>query len=416
MKPSWSLPNLELPASARLADKAALAQALTETRQRSQSMLNAWRLQLGADLPVPQDEVLNPMCWEYGHVGWFESWWIARNVEQLSLGFKADPKAPRLPPHREGSDAWFDSSTVAHTSRWSLSLPSIDAIAEDVAEQREATLKLLQVAEDDDDTLYFFRLCLLHEDMHNEAWAMMAQRLGLNPGDAWSTRQRPRVTTRHDDLLHIPSATLALGREHGQPGFAFDNEWGQRTEQVESFDIDRHAVTWQRYLPFVEAGGYAQRQWWSAAGWAWLQSTGCTHPQHLRKVNGGWQQMVFGAWQDLDDAQAACHLNFHEAQAWCRHAGRALPTEAQWRSAQAQSSHFDWGAVWEWTACTFAPFAGFEPHPYVDYSKPWFGTHQVLKGASTWTHPHMVDAAYRNFFLPGRTDVLSGFRSVLVKT
>jgi EgtB-related family protein len=72
-----------------------------------------------------------------------------------------------------------------------------------------------------------------------------------------------------------------------------------------------------------------------------------------------------------------------------------------------------WGrSVWEWTADAFAPYPGFRPAPYHTYSAPWFHHQRELRGGAFATHELMHDAAYRNFFLPWRTDVFAGFRSV----
>jgi EgtB-related family protein len=54
------------------------------------------------------------------------------------------------------------------------------------------------------------------------------------------------------------------------------------------------------------------------------------------------------------------------------------------------------------------------PHPYRDYSQPWFGTRRVLRGAAPATAPALANARYRNFFEPQRCDIFSGFRSVRV--
>lgn len=109
------------------------------------------------------------------------------------------------------------------------------------------------------------------------------------------------------------------------------------------------------------------------------------------------------------------HLTHHEAEAWCRWAGRRLPTEAEWEcaalAAASSGEAFDWGQVWEWTASAFAPYPGFEPHPYRDYSMPWFDGRPVLRGGSFATAPRMKHPRYRNYFSAERNDLFAGFRS-----
>ena len=101
-----------------------------------------------------------------------------------------------------------------------------------------------------------------------------------------------------------------------------------------------------------------------------------------------------------------------DAEAYALWAGKSLPTEAEWECAALTHPDFQWGEVWEWTASTFAPYPGFVAHAYADYSAPWFGTHQVLRGAAAGaTSPHIMHPKYRNFFKPERTDIFVGFRS-----
>src|SRR5207302_1525213 len=60
------------------------------------------------------------------------------------------------------------------------------------------------------------------------------------------------------------------------------------------------------------------------------------------------------------------------------------------------------GNVWEWTASTFAPYPGFSPDPYREYSEPWFGTRRVLRGGCFATPGRMLWNTVRNFFTPDR--------------
>jgi len=392
----------------RQAGADALARALADSRRDTLATFAVVEAALaGSGLAVPQRTEFNPPLWELGHIGWFQAWWLARNP-QRGLGTAADPDAPRP---ADAGDALYDSSRVAHASRWQLPLPGAGATRDALAAQLQATLALLAEApagcEGADDALYFFRLALLHEDMHHEAALYMAQALGIAIDDP---RWQPPV-------LPAPGAPLAFGAAdwrlgHSGPGFAFDNECGAHTVAVPAGEIDAQVLRWAEFLPFVESGGYADARWWSAAGQVWRAGQGADAPRYLQRDGTRWLQQRGGRWLPLDPARPACHLSAHEAAAWCAWAGRRLPTEAEWeRAAVERPADFAWGAVWEWTASVFEPYPGFSPHPYRDYSAPWFGSRPVLRGASFGTQPRLHHPRYRNYFLAGRNDLFAGFRS-----
>ena len=394
---------------ARQGTRDQLASALQASRQDTLATFECharWR----PDLAVPLRAELNPPLWELGHVGWFQEYWIARNPS-LAEGVRADPHVARRPGVRANADALYDSSHVPHDSRWQLPLPGAAATRDDLARQFERTLALLREAASDDDSLYFFRLALLHEDMHHEAALYMARGLGLPLDDP---RWHPRALPEPPPAIDVPAGSWRLGRG-GLRGFAFDNELSGCEVSLAAFSIDAQAVRWAEFLPFVESGGYDQSRWWSDEGLRWRAQAAQALPRYLRRGAGGWEYSRGGRWESLDPREAACHLSLHEAQAWCCWASRRLPTEAEWERALAQSeSRFAWGDVWEWTASPFAPFPGFQPHPYRDYSAPWFDGRPVLKGASCYTQPRMRDPVYRNFFPAARNDVPAGFRSCAI--
>lgn len=362
---------------ARQGDAAVLAGLLQASRADTLAAFAAW--QAADALAVPQRPTLNPPLWELGHVGWFARWWLGRNPERMH-GERANPDAPRPP---NAGDALYHSSRVPHAARWGLPLPGPAQTLAELEQGLAEALALLVGAPHDDAALYFHRLALLHEDMHHEAALYMAQASGV----AMPHAPRPRALPMPAQLA-VPACTVALG--HAGSGFAFDNECGARREPVAAFEIDAHAVRWAEYLPFVVATGHPQ-------------------PPHLRRAGTAWQVQRWGAWQPLDEAEAACHLSQPDALAWCRWAGRHLPTEAQWVAGLAQG--MAWGDVWEWTATAFAPWPGFTPHPYVDYSAPWFDGRPVLRGASFATPARLAHPAFRNYFTAERCDVFAGFRS-----
>jgi EgtB-related family protein len=383
-----------------------LASSLAATRADTLATFAAFEAALPPGLPVPFAETLNPPRWELGHVGWFQAWWLERFTAWRE-GAAADPEAPRRPPRRAGADALYDSSRVAHASRWALPLPEAEAIRADLAAGLDATLSMLAAlaseppapgAFEDDARAYFFELAVAHEDMHHEAALYMAQALAVPVADErWSGGATAALADPSGRAggteLHFGPASVRLG--HEGPGFVFDNELGAHEARLPAFSIDATLRRWADVLPCIEAGAMPL-------------------PPGLERGDGGrWWQRRFGRWSRLAEQDPALHLSAHDAEAWCRWAGRRLPSEAEWaHAAAAAPAAFHWGAAWEWTASDFLPFAGFVPHPYRDYSAPWFGPgRRVLRGASFATQPRMRRAGYRNFYPPTRRDLFTGLRS-----
>jgi iron(II)-dependent oxidoreductase len=396
-----------------------LSLALMDARNHTLHLLAQFQQALGERaFSVPCLPTLNPPLWEVGHLGWFQERWIGRNL-QRHLGDQCDPAAARLPSIEPGADRWWDSSQVAHASRWQLDLPDVAACRGYLLQTLESTLELLERAAETDQALYFYRLCLFHEDMHAEAMVNAMQTLGL-PLDRPLLKAFSPASVAAREALRVPACRWPLGSPAGGPGFVFDNEAGVHEVPVPEFEVDAQPVSWAQFVEFVVDGGYDRCELWSPEGWHWLQEIsrreGRRGPRYVDQIgvaSGAVMQVRFGQATRMQGQQPAMHMSWWEADAWCRWAGRRLPFEVEWEIAAQTAARrgFRWGDVWEWTASTFRPYPGFRAGPYADYSQPWFGTHKVLRGGSFATRARMKTPKYRNFYLPERDDVFCGFRS-----
>ncbi len=313
----------------------------------------------------------------------------------------------------------------------------------------------------DDEARYFYELSIRHEDMHVEAQAYMRQTSSNAPPQGLGSAARPRAGALPGDAA-VPGGSWRLGST-GSEGFIFDNEKEAHPVELAPFRIARAAVTNAEFAAFVDDGGYRRQEFWCDAGWTWRQARNAERPVYwLAKRDGVWTARNYREPQPLAPDAPVVFVNWFEASAWCRWAGRRLPSEAEWEAAaigeatggrlgdrrrrwpwgdappspatanldfafdgpvdvaclEAGDSAFGCrqmiGNVWEWTSSDFLPFAGFEADPYKDYSQPWFGTRKVLRGGGWATSARIARPAYRNFFTPDRNDVLAGFRSCAV--
>lgn len=377
----------ELSHSARFLDRATLLRELNAVR----ALLREFVVALPEEaLTPPLLRSINPPLWEAAHCAWFAEWWCLR----AAFDTTSDTWRATSPSLRSDADLILNSNVLAHDDRWHL--PQLDragALAYMDA-THEKVVAALSVAPETADALYPFQLTLFHEAMHLEAFAWCAQTLGW-PRPNWVRDARPCPQPRS---VIVPSSTVPLGNQD-RDVFSFDNERCGFTATVAGFEIDETAVTHGQFLAFVTSGAYAQ-------------ALAREHPIYWRRVNEAWQLRAFDTWVALPLNAPIVHVNALEAEAYCHWAGRRLPTEQEWEVAARLNLMAFGDSVWEWTASTFAPYAGFSADRYREYSAPWFdGKHRVLRGGSLATLDLMHHVAYRNFFQPQRGDVFAGFRT-----
>ena len=355
---------------------------------------------LGPYLPT-----INPPLWELGHLVWFQEHWCLR------LKSATDPSAspllePLLPARRPWADWLYNSSHIPHAARWQAPLPSPRETAAYGEQVLADVIDKLGRGAFEDDFPYYVELALYHELMHTEAWWMNWQALARRPP---AIPALPRFESHA--TLEFDLGSVALGSAP-DAGFVFDNEKWMHHVPLEAFAISAHPVTCGEFSAFIDAGGYARAELWSAAGRAWRAQSGASHPLHWRSSASGWEHRRFDRSIALDPAEPVMHVNRFEAEAYCAWCEAMLPSAAQWLRAAAAPG-FALGRCWEWTSDMFAPYPGFSPDPYSDYSLPWFHNHAEVRGAGSWaTDSALARPTYRNFFTPERSDPFIGFRVV----
>ena len=394
------------------------------------------------ELVGPRLSIVNPLLWEIGHVAWFQERWVLRHAAGRA-------------PMRANGDALYDSAAVAHETRWDLPLPSRSETLGYMRRVRDEVLEILDRREPAPEEAYFVKLSVFHEDMHDEAFTYTRQTLGYPaPRIGLDRAGASSGGGRQPGDVEVSGGEFALGAVPGGEPFVFDNEKWAHPVRLEPFAIARAAVTQAEFREFVEEAGYRRPELWSRPGAEWLRAAGAEHPLYWRRETGGsWLRRDFDRWLPLEPDQPVVHVNWYEAEAYCRFRARRLASEAEWEAAAARDGarrrRFPWGDeppsperanlewrstgcldvgalprgdsaagcrqmlgnVWEWTASDFLPYPGFVRDPYQEYSEPWFGTHKVLRGGCWVTRARLLRNTWRNFYTPDRRDVWAGFRT-----
>jgi formylglycine-generating enzyme required for sulfatase activity len=116
-------------------------------------------------------------------------------------------------------------------------------------------------------------------------------------------------------MVTVPAGDFLMGSDRDRT-----DERPQRRVYLDAFAIDRYEITDVQYQRFVEAVGPTPPPYWKDGGYPPGQET---HP------------VVGVSWEDAD--------------AYCRWAGKRLPTEAEWEKAcrGTDGRRYPWGNAWD---------------------------------------------------------------------
>jgi gamma-glutamyl hercynylcysteine S-oxide synthase len=389
-------------------------------------------------LVVQHDPLMSPLVWDLAHVGQQEELWLLRGGDLSRPGMLA----PDV-------DSLYDAFKHPRAERPSLPLlPPVEARAYDY-EVRGRVLDLLERTPEED--LFTAGMVVQHEEQHDETMLATLQ-LRQGPPVLLPRRDLPPGRSVEPDRVFVAGGPFTLGVDAATEPFSLDNERPAHTVDVAPFWIGRTPVSNRQWREFMTDGGYDRPGLWSPRGWSYRIEAGLERPKFW--TSDGTRRR-FGVEEEVPPGEPVQHVCYFEAEAFATWSGGRLPTEMEWEKACAwdpatgKRRPWPWGSappadelvnlggaglrpapvgafpggasaygaeqmigdVWEWTSSDFAPWPGFTPMIYRDYSQPFFGgDYKVLRGGSWAVARSTIRPSFRNWDYPIRRQIFTGVR------